>query len=456
MFAPFFADHAARPFLRDGDQVLTYAEALAHGRELVADLGAERRLVILRCTLTADAVAAYVALLDAGHVPLLLEADLSEELVAALAQRYRVAAIVAPGEPIAWRHEAEAPALHPDLALLLTTSGSTGSPKLVRLSRRGVVANAEAIAQSLGLDAGERPLLHLPMSYSYGLSVIHSHIVSGGCIVLTRASVMEPGYFADLVAGAATSIAGVPFHYTALRRLLAKVDAPHLTTLTQAGGRLDPKLVTFFADWAGSTGRRFVVMYGQTEAGPRIALLPPGQAKDAPEAIGVPLPGVTVTLRGDDGAPVPDGAPGEMVIESPGVMMGYAHGPEDLAAGDVQGGRLETGDLAVRGADGLLRIVGRASRIVKVYGLRVNADEVEQRLAGEGHEALCFGSDDALRVLVAGATDAGAVRQRIVDLFSLPPRGIEVRTGAMPERTASGKLSAAALGAAWDAAGRPT
>lgn len=451
MFAPFFAAHADRPFVRDGERVLTYAQALAHGRSLIAELGSERRLVILRCALTANCVAAYVALLEAGHVPLLLEADLSGALVAALAERYRVAAVVMPGEGIAWTG-ASAPALHPDLALLLTTSGSTGSPKLVRLSRGGVLANARAIAEALVLDAGERPLLHLPMSYSYGLSVIHSHIVAGGCLCLTRASVMEPGYFADLVAAAATSIAGVPFHYQALRRLLAKLDAPSLRTLTQAGGRLEPKLVAFFADWAAQTGRRFVVMYGQTEAGPRIALLPPERAADAPEAIGVPLPGVTVTLRDDDGAPVPDGAAGEMVVESAGVMMGYAHGPDDLAAGDVQHGRLETGDVALRGTDGLLRIVGRASRIVKVYGLRVNADEVEQRLAGEGQEALCFGSDDALRVLVAGAGDAAAIRQRIVDLFSLPPRGIEVRGGAMPERGATGKLSAAALAAAWEAA----
>lgn len=452
MFGAFFDAHADRPFLRDGDRELTYAQALALGRTLVADVGRARTLVALRCTVGANCVAAYVALLDAGHVPLLLEADLAEPLVADLVARYRVAAIVTPGEP-ARRLSDDPPALHDDLALLLTTSGSTGSPKLVRLGRAGVLANARAIAGALGLNADERALLHLPISYSYGLSVIHSHIVAGGSLCLTRASVMEPGYFADLAASRATSIAGVPFHYVALRRLLDKLDAPALTTLTQAGGRLDPRVVAFFADWAERTGRRFVVMYGQTEAGPRIALLPADRALAAPDAIGLPLPGVAVHLRAEDGTPAAQGAPGEMVVESAGVMMGYALAAADLAQGDVMGGRLATGDVAVRGTDGLLRIVGRASRIIKVYGLRVNADEVEQRLAAGGQEAWCFGSDDTLRVLIAAPGEAAAIRQTIVNLFSLPPRGIEVRTGATPARTPAGKVSARALEDAWAAAG---
>jgi acyl-CoA synthetase (AMP-forming)/AMP-acid ligase II len=450
MFAPHFALHADRPCLRDGARTLSYAETLALGRSLVAGLERSRSLVILRCSLTAECVAAYVALLDAGHVPLLLEADLAGELVDHLAELYQVDAILDPSrgiEPLVG-----GTALHPDLALLLTTSGSTGSPKLVRLSHSGVLANAQAIARSLALDADECPLLHLPMSYSYGLSVIHSHLVTGGCIGLTRSSVMEPGYFDDLVAYEATSIAGVPFHYTALRRLLGKIQTTSIRTLTQAGGRLDPKLVGFFAEWAATSARRFIVMYGQTEAGPRIALLPPERARDATDAIGLPIPGVTVHLLDQAGAPVADGAAGEMVVESPGVMMGYAHTAGDLALGDQLGGRLKTGDIAVRGADGLLRVVGRSSRIVKVYGLRVNADEVEQRLAGLGHGAICFGSDDTLRILIEGSADAAAVRQHVVDLFSLPPRGIEVRTATVPvARTASGKLSARARDAAWDA-----
>ena len=106
----------------------------------------------------------------------------------------------------------------------------------------------------------------------------------------------------------------------------------------------------------------------------------------------------------------------------------------------------------MRGPDGLLRVVGRSSRIIKVYGLRVNADEIERRLEGLGYRAVCFGSDDALRILIEGRADPEIVRRQIVDLFSLPPRGISVRAGGPLERSQSGKLTAAALAAAWEAA----
>ena len=194
-------------------------------------------------------------------------------------------------------------------------------------------------------------------------------------------------------------------------------------------------------------------MYGQTEAGPRISYLPPDRALANPDSIGVQVAGVSVDLLDETGQPVAPGTPGEMIVRGPSVMMGYAMGPDDLAAGDVLGGSLATGDLATRGEDGLLRIVGRSSRMLKIFGLRVNLEEIERRLGANGNEVLCFGEDDKLCVLIAATGDPVAVRQSIIDLFSLPPRSIEVRAGDAPARTASGKIAAAALGAAWDAAG---
>ncbi len=444
-----FADNLC---IRTPDQSLTYAETLALGRRLISGLP-PRSLVVLRCSLTVPSLAAYAALRAEGHVPLLLEAGLAAPLADAIIAAYAPDAVI---DPLAGSIDLRAggTALHSDLALLLTTSGSTGSPKLVRLSAPGLAANAASIADYLGLDAAERAFLHLPMSYSYGLSVIHSHWAVGASVCLTERTVMESGYWDELRAHAATSIAGVPFHYTALRRLgEARLDIPSLTTLTQAGGRLDPRLVSHFADWASRTGRRFIVMYGQTEAGPRIAWLPAERAAAAPDAIGLPIPGVAITLQDADGHAVADGDAGEMIVESPSVMLGYAHGAADLALGDVMGGRLATGDLAVRGADGLLRITGRASRLLKIYGLRVNIDEIEARLSALGHAVLCFGEDDRLCVLLEQQGDAAALRDTIVALFSLPPRGIEVRVAKGPvARSATGKLARQGLDEAWESA----
>lgn len=449
MFADLFQTHADRPCLRDGDRTLTYAETLALGRTLLGDLPPQA-LIVLRCALTAETVAAYVAAMVDGHVPLLIEADLAPALADGLIATYRPHAVIDPDAGTVT--PGPGTALHPDLGLLLTTSGSTGSPKLVRHSAKGLRANAEAIADYLALDAEERPLLHLPMSYSYGMSVINSHLAVGASICLTRATVMEPGYWEALTAYEATSIAGVPFHYQALRRFARQLEAPHLRCLTQAGGRLEPKFVTWFANWAADQGKRFVVMYGQTEAGPRIAWLPPEHAAAAPDAIGHPIPGVEIALLDEAGAPVADGTPGEMVVVSPAVMLGYAEQAEDLALGDQLGGRLSTGDMALRGDDGLLRITGRRSRMLKIYGLRLNLDEIERRIAEEGMSVACFGEDDRMRVLVEEGGDPTAVKAWITESFSLPPRGVTVRGPVQIERTGAGKIARTALDAAWEAA----
>ena len=455
MFAASFELNAERPCVREGDRVLTYADVARLGQEVIADLPSERQFVVLRCSLTAKCIAAYCALLSAGHVPLLLESDLATSLSADLYARFAPAWVIDPCHSTVERRDSPEPSLHADLALLLTTSGSTGSPKLVRLSAKGVHANAEAIGQYLALDPSERALLHLPMSYSYGLSIINSHLLTGGSIGLTRASVMEPGYWDDFDRYEATSVSGVPFHYTALRRFADKrLDRPHLRTLTQAGGRLDPKLVGWFAQWAESSGRKFYVMYGQTEAGPRIAYLPPDKAVTAPDAIGEPIPGTTINLVDEQGLPVAEGETGTLRVTSPSIMMGYANDASDFAGGYEIGNSLDTGDLAKRGSDGLLRIVGRNSRVLKLYGLRINLDELERRFSEEGYVAQCFGEDDNLNILIEGGpTSPDMARERIIALYSLPPRAIQVRSTASLPRSGSGKVSSQILREAWLRAG---
>ena len=463
MFADAVTRYANRGCVRDGSRVVTYNELLTLGQARIHGLPTRRSLVLLRCALSIDAIAAYVALVIAGHVPLMIEDSLSDGLVRPMVDAYKPGAIVTPASGIDILGDGYSPPMHPDLMVLLSTSGSTGSPKLVRLSSAGLLANAHMIIDYLGLSAAERPLLHLPMSYSYGLSIIHSHLLIGAMVCLTRSSVMQPAYWEDLRAAQATSISGVPFFYQTLRRLgEARLDVPSLKTLTGAGGRFDPKLVQFFAEWAQRTGRRFMIMYGQTEAGPRIAYLPAEAALKAPDAIGVPLSGIKIELLDASGEPVPDGAPGEMHVRSPAVMMGYAMAAPDLVRGDDLHGVLATGDIAMRGEDGLLRIVGRSSRMIKVYGLRVNMDEIETSLMHLGYRASCMGTDDRLRILLeeAGGAPTGEItystRKLITDLFSLPAAGVEVRVATRAlDRAESGKVSAAALSAAWEEASLP-
>jgi long-chain acyl-CoA synthetase len=445
------ARHGDAVAVRDDDgHAFRYADVLTLRAQLDAALG-QRSLVFLRTANSAASVAAWLALLASDHVTLAVEHDLAPERLAALAEIYRPDAIVDPDATIT--PGPGGAVLHPDLSVLLSTSGSTGSPKLARFTAAALLANAQAIADYLGLTAAERPFLALPTSYSYGMSVINSHALVGACIEVTGHGVMQAEYWDGLKNRAATSLAGVPFHYDAIRRLgLDRLATPTLTTLTQAGGKLPAPVAAKYAEWAAANGRRFITMYGQTEAGPRLTWLPPEHLASHAGAIGVPIPGVTIDLIAPDGAVISEpGVSGEMRCTSPAVMMGYAHDAADLARGDDLGGVLMTGDLASRDADGILSITGRASRMIKLFGTRVNLDDIDAQLARMDVPGAAFGQDDQLRILIE-AGDPATVRTALVEAFSFPPRGLMVKAVASLPRASSGKLLYGALGQMWESA----
>jgi len=326
--------------------------------------------------------------------------------------------------------------------VLLSTSGSTGSPKLIRFTAAGLGANARAIADYLELDPVERPMCHLPFHYSYGLSIVHSHMAVGATLLLSDHSLMDKGFWTRMAEGA-TSVSGVPFHFQVLRQLRLERRAPEsLRTLTQAGGKLPPDQVAHWAGVARDKGWRFFVMYGQTEAGPRISWLPPEKAEEKSGAIGIPIPGVRMDLVDEAGRIVEtQEAEGELVVTSPSVMMGYAQDRADLARGDEMGGRLVTGDLARRDAEGYFHITGRKSRFIKLQGNRVGLEAVEHRLKAMGHEVACVGEDDRLFIVAEGVeTDTDALRRAAIEAFSFPAKSITVRAVESLPRTDAGKL----------------
>jgi len=257
---------------------------------------------------------------------------------------------------------------------------------------------------------------------------------------------MQREFWQRLEASGATSLSGVPFHFEMLHRLGPKrVNFAGLKTLTQAGGKLSPELVTAFTTLAEEKGLSFVVMYGQTEAGPRISYLPPAMARGNPASIGIPIPGVALDLLGEDGQPVLDGTEGELVCRSPAIMMGYAEGAADLSLGDVMGGRLATGDLARRNGDGSYAITGRKSRFLKLQGNRVNLDDVEGLAKRLGYTAACVGRDNWLCVAIEAGADAAALKQAIITAYTFPPRAVEVKSVAAIPRSESGKVRYKAL-----------
>ncbi|MFG6489461.1 AMP-binding protein [Roseateles sp. BYS78W] len=414
-------------------------DALVDARAATLRDRGERLLGLLFFRNRLDDLVQHLACLSCGHVALLLPADMPAPAAQALVDLYRPA----------WLHGAPAdvrpatgmpPALHPDLGLLLSTSGSTGSPKLVRLSRTAVQANAASIAAYLQIAPTDRALTTLPPSYSYGISVIHSHLLAGACVALSDASVLSPEFLPRLRELAVTSIAGVPSSWQMLLRTgFDKAGLPALKTITQAGGRLDEPFVRRLHAWAQQQGARFFVMYGQTEATARISYVPPERLADKFGAIGIAIPGGQLSV---------DDTSSELLYRGSNVMMGYATAADDLTRGDELGGVLRTGDLGHMDEDGFFYVTGRLKRFVKLSGSRIGLDEVESLLSTVLKLPVAAGGrDERLVVAVESADEAVAAQARelLVQRLQLPLSLLRIRLLPALPLLPTGKRDYAAL-----------
>jgi acyl-CoA synthetase (AMP-forming)/AMP-acid ligase II len=435
-FVTGLRDHGARTALISGSERLSYAELADRVDDAAAALTGARRLVLVPVSATVAGVVGYLGALAAGHVVLLAPAG-DPDTVEGLRSRWDPDVVLGVDAAVLEARHDSHHELHPDLVLLMATSGSTGSPRLVRLARASVDANAAAIADSLAVEPTDRAVTTLPLHYCYGLSVVHSNLLAGAAVLLTDASVTDPRFWAQVREHRATSLHGVPHTFALLDRLGGAPDLPSLRYVTQAGGRLDPAQVRRWAALGAERGWRFVVMYGQTEATARMAYLPPELAASAPEATGVAIPGGA--LRIDD--PGADGV-GEIVYSGPNVMLGYATRPSDLASGRTVH-ELRTGDLGLRRPDGLFQVTGRRSRFVKPFGVRVDLDATEALLAGEGLTTAVTGDDSRLVIAVERHDDEAApaaARRVLTTRLHLPDGAVTVIAVDELPRRVNGKL----------------
>ncbi|KGN31150.1 AMP-dependent synthetase [Knoellia sinensis KCTC 19936] len=436
-------------------------------------LGSAPRLVLLEAGNDVETVVTLLAALDGAHPVIVTSATPapSPTISDLLDANVRTQAplldawdpdVVAHGAHLEHRtpqHRDSAHDLHPDLALMLSTSGSTGSPKLVRLSAANLDCNAAQIVDALGITADDVAATTLPLQYCYGLSILLSHLSVGAGVLLTDLSVVDTCFWDAFREAGGTTLAGVPYTFDLLDAAgFAGMDLPRLRLVTQAGGRLDPAAVRRWAELGERRGFEFAVMYGQTEATARMATLPTHLAASHPSSIGVAVRGGHFRidpLDGDAGDLGP--GVGELVYEGGNVMMGYAEKPSDLARG-AELSELRTGDLARFDADGLVEIVGRRSRFAKVCGLRIDLDRVESDLAEGGRTAYAMDGGDRLLVALTGsvAADLTSVRREISDRYAVPRAGVVVTEVGDVPRTVSGKVDRPALAALVDAFGEPT
>lgn len=341
-----------------------------------------------------------------------------------------------------YENEIEKPVINPELALCLTTSGSTGSPKFVRLSAKNVLANAESIAEYLEIDENERPVTVLPSYYSYGVSVINSHLIKGATILMTEGTIAQREFWNFMKEQKATSIAGVPYTYEMLKMLrFMRMDLPYLKTMTQAGGKLNKDIAKQYIEFAQEKGKRFFVMYGQTEATARMSYLPLEHALDKYASIGIAIPGGKFSLIDTNGNVIeePD-VDGELIYEGPNVSLGYAESRADLAKGDENHGVLHTGDVARRDADGYYYITGRMKRFVKVWGNRCNLDATEQIVKSITTSCACVGVDDKITIFVTEPGLEDAIVKLLVEKTGFNNRAFAVKVIDVIPVKSSGKL----------------
>jgi len=451
--------HAGRPLMvTDDGRVFPY-EAVLELADKIADLAGQ--VVFCFCSNDPGTLIGYLALLRVGAVPAMLSGSLPVDKASALMEAYRPGFLWLPESRLAEFTEARPKARHfgyaladlngpqgvapnGELALLLTTSGSTGSPRFVRQSRVNLSANADAIASYLGLTEEERPITTLPLNYTYGLSVLHSHLVRGATLALTAKSFFDRGFWDFFKEAGATSLAGVPYHYEMLKKLrFARMDLPFLRTLTQAGGAMGADLVREFADYCQARGKRLFVMYGQTEATARMSFLPPDRVLAKAGSIGRAIPGGEFWLEDDAGARL-DGADavGELVYRGPNVTLGYAERRADLALGDERCGVLRTGDMARRDQEGDYYIVGRLARFLKLFGIRVNLQEVEAEIRSQGFEVACAGRDDLLKVYLAGRNQERAriIKDHLIKYLNVNAMAVSVVGVEGLPRNETGKI----------------
>ena len=417
----------ARVAAVDSHRSITYGELLYQARQVAQGMGPDKGLVVLACENTIDWLIGYVAVLMGRHAAFLVAAD-ATAYQAVLARQFQASLLLSASAQTRPQPLADhPPTLHPELSILLSTSGSTGSPKCVRLSNTNLASNAQSIATYLEITDSDRGVVSLPVHYSYGLSIVNSHLWAGATLLLTDKSMIEPEFWAFCREHQATSFGGVPHSYELLARIDFAEKAPSsLRYFTQAGGRLDKPLIERFAHLAADHGWRFFVMYGQTEASPRIAWLPPALTLTHLGSIGVAIPGGNLSVQDDGGHPLPPGTPGELVYEGPNVMMGYALTAADLALG--QGStQLHTGDIAHQTPDGFFYITGRKSRFVKIFGNRIGLDETEAICASGGLPAIVSGNDEKLLVVTRLPGAQADLTRLLSQKLKIPENTIDVR-----------------------------
>ena len=437
--------------------VLTYRELVKEVKDFCPDIKT-RSVVFLLCKNTVGSVVGYLSFVQRGVVPLMLSSKIDNELLESLLQTYTPFYLWVPTEEVEKFHFKalysnfgytllktgnELYPINDKLQLLMTTSGSTGSPKLVRYKKGNLEANAKNVATAFGWSSAERPVCDLGMQYTMGLNVINTHLYVGATVLLTTHNLFSGDFWDYIREENATNFTGVPFSYDIFARLhFDRMDLPYLTTLAEGGGKLTDKRFVWLAEYAQKNNKRFIASFGTTETAARMAMLPPEYAMTKTGSIGKAIPEGELFLIDTDGKVLEETmAEGELCYKGPNVTMGYGICRDDLMKGDEWNGVYHTGDLARRDADGCYYVTGRLSRFLKLLSYRVSLDQCERLIQEQfGIQCACTGTDQRMDIYITDSEKVKDVQDFVCNKTGLFKNLFKVFVIEQIPRNDSGKI----------------
>jgi long-chain acyl-CoA synthetase len=380
----------------------------------------KRSIVFLICKNNYEFVISYVTLIRTKAVFFLINKAIIEKKMINLIDQYKPEFILSPDEKEIGIHNFKKiyqiknkynlfkkdkknnfkP--HKNLALLISTSGSTGTPKFVKLSYENIYDNTKKIVKFLKIKSIDRPITTMDPSYSYAISILNSHLHVGASIIMTEKSLFEKNFWELFKLKKSTTFGGVPFIYNILKKInFEKLKLPSLKYITQAGGNLNNLLIVEFIKICKKKKIKLFIMYGQTEASPRMSILDWKIINKKLGSIGKPLSGGNFFLYSPNKKIIKkNDTEGELVYTGKNVMLGYAENFNDIKKNNNVNSKLFTGDLAKRDKDGFYYITGRKSRFIKIFGTRFNLDEIEKEINSNGIDCACIGEDDNLNFFI--------------------------------------------------------
>jgi len=404
----------------DSGKSLTFEELIVQSRKIF-ELINKRTLIFILTDNSIESFVTFYSCIENKIVPLLLSSNTNSELLNNLYLKYKPE-YVFKINTCEWQPQNEnfiisniennfhliktnnsSTILHEELSFLLPTSGSTGSPKLVRHSYKNLEFSAKSVSTLFKIDTSHCAIAFLPMYYTMGLSVILSHLSAGAKVVLTNLSLTDRLFWNLMKDKKITTFTGVPYSFELLDKLrFYRMNLPDLKIITQGGGKLKDELFLKYAQLATEKSIQFIPTYGQTEGTARMAYLESSMTKIKTGSIGKAIPNGYLGVIDDNGVEIlASEAQGEMIYRGENVTLGYAENTTDLEKGDDNNGLLITGDIIKRDSEGYYFIIGRKKRFLKIYGYRISLDEIEMLIKNKyGFDCICAGNDEELIIKI--------------------------------------------------------